>query len=265
MIPFAVTLPHLKPHEMFVLEVGFKLYALVSFLGVASYGAVRLQKGQLIQNENSPLPFTVPGVSGWLLIASVIILLFLQSALYMILAVMGVGLFTLWSGRTPEEQFGLRRLSIFKIVMWSLLICGAVIFVEKPLIDLVEEILNAIQLPHPEQESVETFKQLNQPVLIFGFMLQAVVLSPFIEELFFRGFLLTFLRRYTSTLGAILLSAGVFAFAHVNLDSVIPLWFLGVVLGIVYQHTGSLWVPLGVHACWNFFTAVGLLLDKGNG
>jgi membrane protease YdiL (CAAX protease family) len=85
-----------------------------------------------------------------------------------------------------------------------------------------------------------------------------------IEELFFRGYFLTFLKNYTSTWLAIILSGGVFAFAHLNLGAVLPLWFLGVVLGVAYQHTGSLLVPMGIHACFNLATGLSLLMDKGN-
>ena len=240
------------------------LYALLSFLRVTSYVAAQLRNGQLLQNENSPMPFVVPGMVGWVFVSSVLALLFLQSVLYMILVMMGLSLLIILNGRTADEQFGFGRLSLSKLLTWSLLICGAVLFIEMPLTEVIEQAMNAIHLPHPEQQTVEDFKQLKQPAEIFGFMLQAVLLSPLIEEFFFRGFLLMFLKKYTSTLLAIFLSAGVFAAAHANLDSIIPLWFLGIVLSVAYQHTGSLLLPIGIHASWNFFTAVGLLLEKGN-
>jgi hypothetical protein len=88
--------------------------------------------------------------------------------------------------------------------------------------------------------------------------------NPIIEEFFFRGFLMTFLKTYTSTIMAIVLSAGVFAVAHLNVGAVIPLWFLGIVLGIAYEHTGSLVVPIGIHACFNMVTGLDILIEKGN-
>jgi len=119
-------------------------------------------------------------------------------------------------------------------------------------------------VPHPEQQSVETFRQYNVSSTIFWFLLQAVLLFPVIEEIFFRGFLLTFLKNYTSTWLAIILSGGIFAFAHLNLGAAPPLWFLGIVLGVAYEHTGSLIVPISVHACFNLATGLSLLMDKGN-
>jgi membrane protease YdiL (CAAX protease family) len=261
----AVTLPRFGHTELKALEWGFMLFALLSFLRVTSYVTSQLKAGQLIKSASSPIPFGVPGIRGWFLVFGVMALLFLQSALYMLLVVFGVGALMIVNGRTAEEQFGLRRLSASKVIAWSLLIYGAVVFIEIPLTEVMQTFMNAIHLPHPEQQSVEIFRQLNQPSAIFEYMLMAVVLSPFIEELFFRGFLLTFLKNYTSGLGAIVFSAGIFAFAHANIDSAIPLWVLGIVLGVAYQHTGSLLLPIGIHACWNFFTAISLIFEKGNG
>jgi hypothetical protein len=124
--------------------------------------------------------------------------------------------------------------------------------------------LDIRNVPHPDQQSVETFRQYNQSSTILWFLLQAVFLFPVIEELFFRGFLLTFLKNHTSIGMAIVLSAGVFAFAHLNLGAVLPLWFLGIVLGVAYEHTGSLVVPMVIHACFNLATGLSLLMDKGN-
>jgi membrane protease YdiL (CAAX protease family) len=101
--------------------------------------------------------------------------------------------------------------------------------------------------------------------MILFFMAQAVLIQPMIEELFFRGFLLTFLKEYTSTWLALVLSSGVFAFAHLNLGVALPLWFLGIVLGMAYEQSGSLLLPVSIHGCFNLVSALSLLLEKGNG
>ena len=72
------------------------------------------------------------------------------------------------------------------------------------------------------------------------------------------------MKRFTSIWPAIILSAGVFAFAHANLGSVLQLWLLGVVLGVAYEHTGSLLLPMAIHSCFNFITAISLLIEKGS-
>jgi membrane protease YdiL (CAAX protease family) len=135
--------------------------------------------------------------------------------------------------------------------------------VETPLTEASDLLLEFLRVPHPEQETVESFRQFNAPSLIFLFMFQAVIFNPIVEELFFRGFLLTFLKNYTTPLFAIVLSGGIFAFAHLNLGAALPLWFLGIALGVAYEHTGSLVLPMAIHGCFNLATGLSLLLERG--
>jgi membrane protease YdiL (CAAX protease family) len=248
-----------------LLDLSCRILVLLCFIRVAAYATRKIRSGRLMESGNAPLRFAVPGITGWVFVASVLGLLFVQSAFYMILVVMGVAIFLLLNQQTADRQFGLDRLTVSSLIKWSLLICGAVIFIEVPLTQVIDAAMTAIHLPHPQQQAVEVFRQIEKPSQILAFLLQAVVISPLIEELFFRGFLLTFLKNYTSTWLAIILSAGVFAFAHANFGSVFQLWLLGVVLGIAYEHTGALLLPIGIHACFNLVTALSLLLEKGSG
>ena len=255
-------LPHLGRTGDLLITAVFLLYTMVCFVRVAGYASVQLREGRMIDLPRSPRRFTIAGPVGWMFAACVLALLFCQSALYMILVVVGLAGLLIEGGTTAREQFGLARLPLRLLAKWSLLVCGAVIFIEFPLSWLIDRTMNILHLPHPEQESVEMFRHFTRPGEILAFLLQAVLLSPLLEELFFRGFLLTFLKNYTSTGFAIVLSAGVFAFAHANLGSVIQLWLLGLALGLAYEHSGALLLPFGIHACWNLFTALSLLLER---
>jgi len=262
---FALTLSHAVRTELLGFVQGlFILFVLVSFICVAGYAAKQIRAGRIFTSENAQPPLLMQPMVGWVFVCGVVALIYLQSSLYAILVLMGMVGALVENGRTARIQFGLDRLKPSKALTWSLLVFGAVMLVETPLSQASAWVLDFYNVPHPEQQSVETFRQYNQSATIMGFMLQAVFLFPIIEELFFRGFLLTFLKNYTSTWLAIVLSAGVFAFAHLNLGAVLPLWFLGIVLGVAYEHTGSLVVPMGAHACFNLATALSLLMDKGN-
>jgi membrane protease YdiL (CAAX protease family) len=244
-------------------EVIVVFYLLLAcFIRVSTYVAKRFWAGKLVDGINAPLPIRLPSLSGWLFVTCVIGLLFLQSPFYYLVVPGGIAVYLTESGKSMREQFGLERLFASRLAKWSLLICGAVYFVEIPLDALVQAGFNAFNLPHPDQQTVVAFRQFDKPSQIFAFLVQAVVLSPLLEELFFRGFLQTYLKNYTSTWLAIVLSAGVFAFAHVNLGSALQLWFLGIALGIAYEHTGALLLPVGIHGCFNFATALSLLVEK---
>jgi membrane protease YdiL (CAAX protease family) len=262
---FAAAFPSARNWELPIL-IGtvFFFYTLVSFIRVLDYSLKQVRAGKMIDNPNSPMRVKMFGSTGWIFAGCVLLLLFSQSGLYLVLVMVGMTVFLQKSGRTASEQFGYQRLTAKQLLKWSILICGAVIFIELPLSEVIDWLMSAMQFPHPEQQTVETFRHYYKPGPIVLFMVEAVVISPLIEELFFRGFLFSFLKNYTSTGLAIVLSGGVFAFAHVNLGSALQLWILGIVLGLAYEHTGSLLLPIGIHACWNLLTALSLLLEKGN-
>lgn len=262
---FALTLsPDLRAELLSFVQGLFILFVLVSFICVAAYTSKQIRTWRLFASENAPLPVVMQPMAGWFFVLSVVGLIYLQSVLYAIVVLVGIAGVLAENGRTVGTQFGFDRLPLFRALTWSLLVFGAIMLVETPLTEASARALDALQISHPEQQAVETFRQYNTASTILWFLFQAVFLFPVIEELFFRGFLLTFLKNYTSTWLSIVLSAGVFAFAHLNLGAALPLWLLGVVLGVAYEHTGCLIVPMGIHACFNLATGLSLLMDKGN-
>ena len=242
-----------------VLALGFArsvLYVVVMLTLIAIYWAA---SKRLAKDKN-----ILPQTGAWLFVVNVIALLWLQSPLYMVLIVMGQAVLLLENRRTAQEQFGLDHLTGQQLVKWSVLICGAVIVVAEPVMLLFQVAFDALHVAHPEQESVEVFRQVKSTSQIIDFLIQAVMIAPMIEELFFRGFLLTYLKVYVKTWPAILISAAIFALAHQNLDSVLPLWVLGIILGVAYEHTGSILLPMGIHACFNLTTGLTMLAQRSS-
>lgn len=93
----------------------------------------------------------------------------------------------------------------------------------------------------------------------------AAVVAPFAEEVFFRGILQSAVRNMTrSPRAAILVASVVFAAVHLSQPHAIPaLLFLGVSLGTAYERTGSLLVPVIVHAAFNLRTLIWQSLGAG--
>ncbi len=95
--------------------------------------------------------------------------------------------------------------------------------------------------------------------LCTGLFLQGGV--AFVEELFFRGYLLTYLERWGGARLGIIASSILFSFIHFYLNiagswafALLPsvnLVLLGVLLCLLVLHHGSLWVSVGFHFCWN--------------
>ncbi len=97
------------------------------------------------------------------------------------------------------------------------------------------------------------------------FFLTASVAAPIFEETLFRGFLLPSLTRYMSTWGAIVLSAVIFAVAHLSLSEVLPLTTLGIVLGFVYSRSRNLLSSMLLHSLWNSGTLLSLIILGNSG
>jgi len=263
---FALTLePEVRRVLFTFVKVTFLIFVTGSFIGVAAYAARQIARRRLLAPEFAPLPIRFqPAITAWVLVAIVLVLIFLNSPLFsLVIMVLTFGVVA-QNGRTAEVQYGFNRLPLIRAQAFALVIFGAIMLVESPLSSGSDWLLDYLKVPHPEEDSVQSFRQLNGIPQILVFVFFAVVFSPVVEELFFRGFLLTFLKKYTSPTLAIVLSAGVFASAHVSLGAFFPLWFLGIVLGVAYEHTGSLLVPMTIHGCFNLATALALLLDKQN-
>ena len=115
-----------------------------------------------------------------------------------------------------------------------------------------------------DAEPQQLLRDLNQsrgtpPVVLFA--LGAVVAAPVVEELLFRGLLLRALLRRFEPVGAVLISAVVFALIHyVGDPSTLPflpaLAGLGAVLGVIALRTNSLSRPILIHAGFNLTTTV---------
>ncbi|KAL7091427.1 hypothetical protein ACP275_12G105300 [Erythranthe tilingii] len=84
------------------------------------------------------------------------------------------------------------------------------------------------------------------------------VLAPVLEETVFRGFFMVSLTKWLPTPLSVLLSAAVFALAHLTPGGFPQLFVLGIVLGFSYSQTRNLLTPITIHAFWN--TGVIILL-----
>lgn len=90
--------------------------------------------------------------------------------------------------------------------------------------------------------------------------LSLVVLPPLVEEILFRGFLYTQLKRAFSVVWSAVLISLLFGAAHLQVGSGNPLlwvaavdtFILSLVLVYLREKTGSIWAGVGVHALKNF-------------
>lgn len=117
--------------------------------------------------------------------------------------------------------------------------------------------------PQSEENYQRSLKSLgSSPVAGF---LQACVLAPFIEEILMRGFLLDGLSKSFGEAIALLVSAFLFALLHFNMVQTLSAFICGIILGLLYLYTGSLFCCISAHAGYNtisYITAVLLPRNK---
>jgi membrane protease YdiL (CAAX protease family) len=94
---------------------------------------------------------------------------------------------------------------------------------------------------------------LTEPAIGFVFWL-AIGIS---EELLYRGMLFRLCSKILGTWGAMLVSAAFFGFTHASNQGATVIGIgsvalAGVFLAAAYVATGRLWLPIGLHAGWNF-------------
>lgn len=89
-------------------------------------------------------------------------------------------------------------------------------------------------------------------------LLAAVIVPALLEEMLFRGILFRWIEEFAGSWAALALTSALFGIAHIYNPN--ATWFssfaiaveAGVLLGGAYMLTRSLWMPIGLHAAWNF-------------
>ena len=91
-------------------------------------------------------------------------------------------------------------------------------------------------------------------------LITTVILAPVFEELVFRGVLLPVLVSKVGKISGVLLSALIFALAHLSVGELPPLFVLGIGLGLMRLSSGRLFPCALMHSLWNGVTFASLLL-----
>jgi sodium transport system permease protein len=113
------------------------------------------------------------------------------------------------------------------------------------------------QFPHlkemlDQHQKMQMFRELNEGAgNAWWAVLSIVVLPAVCEELAFRGFILSGLRRRFKPWTAILLSSFLFALYHLNVFQLLPTFLLGAVLGLLTVRSGSILPAMLFHLLHN--------------
>lgn len=87
-------------------------------------------------------------------------------------------------------------------------------------------------------------------------VVSAAIVAPFVEEFVFRGYVYGVLRRFLGPWTGLVVTSVLFAVVHFNALSFPSLLVLAVCLTLAYEASGSLLVPIVMHALFNFVNLI---------
>ena len=205
----------------------------------------------------------------WASIVGVLIALFaLLIAVFLIVgdSELGLPIFTFLSGVLVffilKEVYSKEQITaLFSIPDRSeagrliLLILVLDIFVVLP----IHAVITIFLFPEAEQQEVITMFEDASDTSLALLAFSVAILTPFAEELLFRGFILgMLLKRYSNT-QSIVISSLIFAIAHEPIAMILAFGG-GLLYGWVRVRTGSILPGMIAHAIWNGFITVVVIM-----
>jgi len=174
---------------------------------------------------------------------------FVLPTTYLLHAILGIAFICVAENITPlalwKKISKNNRFWLFRGIQFFLLALGAIL------------ILSAILSPFMPDENTSqieliNFIRNNSGIVPFMVIFSTVALiGPAFEEIFFRGYLLSVLRRRLPVWGALILSSALFGAIHFQAQSFPVLALLGLIMGLAFLRTGDIKVAIFVHVCWN--------------
>ncbi len=186
----------------------------------------------------------------------------------MILAVLVGGILGGLSARNIpwREVFGLDRVRPLAVLGYAVLL----LVVALPLISdtiVLSKVLLAAggSQDASDQELVRFLRGSGSHAARVVVGVSAIVVAPVLEEFIFRGYLYAVMRRYAGVTAGIVFNAALFAAIHTHLPSFGGLFVLAVCLTLAYEWTGSIFVPITMHALFNSLSVMALLQGSARG
>ena len=115
-----------------------------------------------------------------------------------------------------------------------------------------------------EQPIADLFLATDSRLVLVTLTLFALVVAPAFEEFFFRGFAYPALKERFGAVRALVIVSAAFAASHLHGPSFVPLFVLALGLGLAYELTGTLLVPVTMHAVFNSTMIVQLFYQRAH-
>ena len=183
------------------------------------------------------------------------------SLIYVVISV-GIICFLHFGRRIHVSRiFGFSQVPPLEMIGWT----GGLVLAAFPVVGAINLLTQSVMKDQfTPQPLVKLFSEVarrdDQSAVALIFLVGTIV-APCCEEFLFRGFFYRTWKRYLGPLGAGFVASALFAALHGSIPALGGLFVLACFLNLAYERTGSLLVPIGMHACFNFTSLAVLYLQ----
>lgn len=128
-----------------------------------------------------------------------------------------------------------------------------------PLLLLISIYSNHLFYEYHEQDLVFKIRELGITIELINVVVLAVLISPVLEEIFFRKIMYCSLKKNLGVLWAGIISSFLFAVVHLNLYAFPVLFILSIVLIIIYEKDNTIFSPILLHSIFNSVMIISII------
>lgn len=128
-----------------------------------------------------------------------------------------------------------------------------------PLLLLVSFFTNQFFNEFREQDLVSKVRELRISYELLNIVVLAVIISPVLEEIFFRRLMYRSLKKNFGVLLAGTITSFLFAVVHLNLYAFPVLFVLSIILIIIYEKDNTIFSPMLLHSIFNLVMIISIL------
>lgn len=175
----------------------------------------------------------------------------LPGALSMAIFPIGVVIFFIARDVNLSALFGFRKLPFFAAIGHGLAFLAALLPLVLLVSILTSQVLGKDAQLQPLMDLYQEGVRQRDWRVIGTTILAAGVIAPIGEEILFRGYIYPAMKRLVGAIPAAILAALLFAAIHNTAAGMATLTLLAIALTVAYERTGSLIVPMVMHALFN--------------
>jgi CAAX protease family protein len=158
--------------------------------------------------------------------------------------------------RLALQALGFRRFRFGNTIFWVIILMIVIFGVNT----LYSYLITALHLNVQTNDQILLQQSKVAPLSTYATLFAAVIIAPFCEEVFFRGFVFPGLRHGMPLGWAIIISSLLFGVAHADPGSFPVLFVIGLALAFLRWRTQSIWPCMLLHMFNNGIAALAIVL-----